>query len=459
MTLEFEIRRGARSGERESHDGRVVTIGRHPLSDLRFDAERDRDVSARHAEIRIEDGRALLVDVGSTNGTYVNGRRITGPTALASGDRLSFGVQGPEVRITVGESWARPSMGARAESPPATVARPSVPSPSVPAAPRMPTLERVRVAVRRESRRLAWVYGAGVVVVAVVGGGAWWQQKREADAQRAELAALLARQDSLTSAFDSALRQMTAQVGGLDSALLAARREGAQLRAQVASGGGAEARSRLLAVQDRYSRIITAAQMDYGAVVARSGPAVALIAVEMPDGKVFSGSGFSVSPKGLVVTNRHLLRDEAGAMAKRVAVIFADTKAWLPARVVKVAEQDDLGFLQLEGTGHPAVVGIGSGTRVGAPVAIVGYPLGTDTPMEGAGTRITARSTLGAGTVSKTLANVVQVDAFAGQGSSGSPVFDAEGRVVAVVYGGASESAGRIVYAVPAARVLAELPK
>jgi S1-C subfamily serine protease len=57
------------------------------------------------------------------------------------------------------------------------------------------------------------------------------------------------------------------------------------------------------------------------------------------------------------------------------------------------------------------------------------------------------------------LADVVQVDAFAGQGSSGSPVFDAEGHVVGVVYGGATESAGRIVYAVPASRVLAALPR
>ncbi|MDX2183676.1 MAG: serine protease, partial [Gemmatimonadaceae bacterium] len=95
----------------------------------------------------------------------------------------------------------------------------------------------------------------------------------------------------------------------------------------------------------------------------------------------------------------------------------------------------------------------------GAPVAIIGYPLGTETPMEGSGTRITARSTLGAGTVSKLLSNIVQIDAFAGQGSSGSPVFDASGRVIGVVYGGATEAQGRIVYAVPLARLLAELPK
>ena len=53
----------------------------------------------------------------------------------------------------------------------------------------------------------------------------------------------------------------------------------------------------------------------------------------------------------------------------------------------------------------------------------------------------------------------LDIDAFATHGSSGSPVFDARGYVVGVVYGGPTEAAGRIVYAVPAARLNAELAK
>jgi S1-C subfamily serine protease len=466
VILEFLIAGGSRDGDRELLDQAVIKIGRHPLSDLRFDAETDRDVSARHAEVRVEDGRALLVDVGSTNGTFVNGKRITAPTPLASGDVIGFGPEGPKATVSVGETWAsRPSASAAKRPTPEThISGPVHATDAHPVPPVKPagaTQERVRVAVKQETRKLSWIFGGAVAVVALLGAGAWWTQKQEADARAAELATLLARQDSLTAQFDAQLTKMSAQVGGLDSALLAAKREGSTLRSQLAAGGGADVRSRLLAVQDRQQRILSAAQMDYSTVVETSGRAVVMVAVEMPDGRVFSGSGFAANARGLIVTNRHLLRDESGAVAKRVGVIFSDTREWLPAKVVKVADGDDLGFLQLDAGTYPSVPALdaGSATRVGAPVAIIGYPLGTETPMEGSGTRITARSTLGAGTVSKLLSNVVQIDAFAGQGSSGSPVFDASGRVVGVVYGGATEAQGRIVYAVPIARLLAELPK
>jgi EmrB/QacA subfamily drug resistance transporter len=76
-----------------------------PLAGQRFPVERelslgrenvdvildDPEVSRRHAIVRQVDGALELVDVGSVNGTYVNGQRIHEPTLLANGDAISLG--------------------------------------------------------------------------------------------------------------------------------------------------------------------------------------------------------------------------------------------------------------------------------------------------------------------------------------------------------------------------------
>ena len=46
------------------------------MSDFRFDAQKDLDVSTRHAVIRGVDGRYSIVDARSTNGTFIHGKRI-----------------------------------------------------------------------------------------------------------------------------------------------------------------------------------------------------------------------------------------------------------------------------------------------------------------------------------------------------------------------------------------------
>jgi pSer/pThr/pTyr-binding forkhead associated (FHA) protein len=52
----------------------------------------DPRVSRRHALLRVEsDGVAVLVDLGSASGTYVNGRRLHGSVELRHGDRIRLG--------------------------------------------------------------------------------------------------------------------------------------------------------------------------------------------------------------------------------------------------------------------------------------------------------------------------------------------------------------------------------
>ena len=68
----------------------VVTyaIGRSADTDFVID---DRTVSRRHATIRREGELWILVDLGSTNGTRVNGARVDGRAVIWPGDELGFG--------------------------------------------------------------------------------------------------------------------------------------------------------------------------------------------------------------------------------------------------------------------------------------------------------------------------------------------------------------------------------
>jgi hypothetical protein len=63
----------------------VTTIGRWQDNDLVVD---DRWVSRHHARVRREADQYFIEDLGSKNGTLVNGRRISGPTLLADGDEI-----------------------------------------------------------------------------------------------------------------------------------------------------------------------------------------------------------------------------------------------------------------------------------------------------------------------------------------------------------------------------------
>ena len=65
----------------------VLTIGRASSSDIRLD---DTGVSRRHAEVRREGDDVVLVDLGSTNGTNVNGRGVE-RARLTPGDRIELG--------------------------------------------------------------------------------------------------------------------------------------------------------------------------------------------------------------------------------------------------------------------------------------------------------------------------------------------------------------------------------
>jgi serine phosphatase RsbU (regulator of sigma subunit)/pSer/pThr/pTyr-binding forkhead associated (FHA) protein len=77
--------RGPDTGQRIDLQKDRAVIGRHPECDVVLDVAA---VSRQHAVISKRDGQFYLEDLGSRNGTYVNGRRLSEVTPLASGDRV-----------------------------------------------------------------------------------------------------------------------------------------------------------------------------------------------------------------------------------------------------------------------------------------------------------------------------------------------------------------------------------
>ena len=75
------------------------TVGRHPASDVWLNAT---SVSRDHARIVIGNGRAEVQDCGSTNGTFVDGTKVTERHPLVDGNAVTFGSEKTTFRL-----WSR----------------------------------------------------------------------------------------------------------------------------------------------------------------------------------------------------------------------------------------------------------------------------------------------------------------------------------------------------------------
>ncbi|MBO6577052.1 MAG: FHA domain-containing protein [Rhodothermales bacterium] len=102
LLLDFSS--GSLRGRQTTIAGDAV-LGRDPSCDVVFDPNRDSAASARHAEIRVRGGQHWIRDLGSTNGTFVNGRRVE-EKQLRSGDVIEFGQGGPTARVSSGAASA-----------------------------------------------------------------------------------------------------------------------------------------------------------------------------------------------------------------------------------------------------------------------------------------------------------------------------------------------------------------
>ncbi|MGE5249446.1 MAG: FHA domain-containing protein [Bacteroidota bacterium] len=128
---QFVMRSGPTPGATFTLQGDQLIVGRDTSSAI---AINDAEVSRKHARLTYQGGKYVIEDLGSTNGTFVNGQRLVSPVVLKSGDVISLGEQIVLLYEVVMPDAGETVMSARRSAPisrPAPAPRP-VPAPMPP---------------------------------------------------------------------------------------------------------------------------------------------------------------------------------------------------------------------------------------------------------------------------------------------------------------------------------------
>jgi serine protease Do len=349
---------GSEKGEQRRFDADKVSVGRARDNMLCL-GESALRVSSHHAEIIRQGDSYLLRDLGSTNGTMINGRRVV-VSELANDDLIEFGAGGPLLRFGIERDE--------------------------------PAIDETVSSITQLSKHLPPLRATSLksntlLLVAVV-------------------AAML--------------------LGGV---------------------GGIVASSKL--------RTSDPEAMSFAEIAELNGAAVVFIRTEfelldtgghVTTTEARTGSGFVVSDSGLIVTNRHLIRDweynalPPGTTARttKIDVILPHQKREdaIPAHVYRIGPTGaaDIAVLKINSTGARVVNGIESdisNTNQGDEVVVIGYPLGLDLLTKTNDRRIDP--SLSTGVVSRVGQDFIQLNLRAYHGDSGGPVLNRKGEVIGIL--------------------------
>ena len=416
MTAVLHVRTGSQAGQRLVLETATATVGRDPDSTLRFDPEGERAVSAKHATVELVGGRWRVRDTASLNGTYVNGRPIKN-VKLSDGDRIRFGVDGPEVEF----SW--------------------------------PEDPGHRTGLARY-RRAPLAVISGLFLVAL---GGTSLAVHEASHRR-ELSRVRERADSVLAASEQAVAALDGRIGGLTSALHESQETALALRTRLEMAEGQEDAARVEQLESELqdataelTRLRNLASLDFERIRAANEGAVAVLYAEFEPGRTTSATAFAVKKDGTLITNRHVVLGESGQRPSRIAVQFARSDQTFRARLITFARDLDLAVVKVDDVlgDVPTIAGIAAEPpRPGDGVAVIGFPLGgSATPQGGAEV---PRPVLSAGIVTRVDDVRLEFDGYGAAGASGSPVFRDDGMLIGVLYGGVDRGDRGNILAVPA---------
>ncbi|MEM7199087.1 MAG: trypsin-like peptidase domain-containing protein [Planctomycetota bacterium] len=464
-----------------------ATLGRAPGNAVVIPDSGFPYVSSTHCRIWLIEDVPVVEDLGSKNGTLVNGRRIEQQQRLVHGDIVQVGQLGPRFAVVGAEQMddtlavAVPRSGTR-------MTRTDLTQSAIIKIKRALGVPRdvdVGSAIQTNQRRFTWV--AAVVGMAVLGSAAaFWILSRESSAQAGrldvinrELANKLAdaeseltvlrgqrdQWDEVRQRLETESRRLADGLERLENDAGASASELSEMQAKLADTErrlrsydpvNLEAQ-RLAKVQDARRAVVyiesktrmrhrESGDLVYVATSDDGTPEFNLSARGSPYAFEESGSGFCVSTDGWVLTNAHVVepspeRDptmlditETFAPETRLFVVFSNSALRHPAdKVLSVLEgTDDMALLKIEPfVGMPHLDGVDLELPVpdpGSEVYLSGFPLGRMAIQAGE----TVIASTFKGILSRVVGPYMQVDAAVHPGNSGGPVMDGQGRVLGV---------------------------
>lgn len=172
------------------------------------------------------------------------------------------------------------------------------------------------------------------------------------------------------------------------------------------------------------------------------------------------GTGFFYSTDGRILTNAHVLPEDASG---EVRITLSDGQR-IPATIVGRDVWGDVAVLQAEGGPFPALeLAENADLRVGEPVLAIGSPrnfrnTATSGIVSGLDRLIPRTVNTDSGPMAIPLRGLIQTDAAVNQGNSGGPLVTGDGRVVGINTA-VQSNANDIGFALPIARIIPRLPE
>jgi S1-C subfamily serine protease len=286
-----------------------LSVGRDPGCNVVFDSARDEYVSRRHAAIRIENGEHFkLADLGSRNGTLLNGQAISTEVELSPGDTIELGLGGPKLMFDVeprpahflsrtrvlpkGVAATRvlspaatdasaKAAAARAQAANAAAAAKAAAASAVevtkPAIGRNTVMGMMKAEQVRTNRNWMYILAGVLLLVAVGGGGLYWHNKIKADEAAAEM---LRQAEELKAQKEAAADQATRQLAELraqrEAAAAAVAKQAADMKAQREAAEKSAERAR----EESQAALRKAVGLSPKEIVQKYAQAVALIEMQ-----------------------------------------------------------------------------------------------------------------------------------------------------------------------------------